>query len=370
MSQFLTLFGFFALVLVSIYWVNRAVILFDRLIADGQSASVFFEFTALSLPNVIRLVLPMASFAATTYVANRLINESELVVVQATGFSPLRLIRPVMFFGIIVALMMSVLTHFLVPTSLATLTQREQELKENVSARLLREGLFFHPSRGITFYIRDIAKDGELSDIFLSDERSPSRSVTYTANSAYLVKTETGTQLVMLDGLVQIVDKETKNLSTTQFSDFSYDVSQFIANDTKKPRSHKHVPTLDLILHSKAIANETGISQGRALEEGHGRFQQALLCLVAAMVGFSALLTGSFSRFGVGRQIMLAIFILVLIKLVESAVTAPVRGNPALWPLAYAPSFFGLCVSLLFIRSAARVNRPQLAWRFSKGTAA
>jgi lipopolysaccharide export system permease protein len=28
-------FGFFALVLVMVYWVNQAVLLFDRLIADG-----------------------------------------------------------------------------------------------------------------------------------------------------------------------------------------------------------------------------------------------------------------------------------------------------------------------------------------------
>ena len=64
LSQLMVLFGFFALVLVSVYWVNRAVILFDRLIADGHSAGVFLEFTVLSLPRVIGLVLPMAAFAA------------------------------------------------------------------------------------------------------------------------------------------------------------------------------------------------------------------------------------------------------------------------------------------------------------------
>ncbi|MGI9390181.1 MAG: LPS export ABC transporter permease LptF, partial [Boseongicola sp.] len=41
LAQLLWLFGFFALVLVLVYWVNRAVILFDQLIANGQSAAVF-----------------------------------------------------------------------------------------------------------------------------------------------------------------------------------------------------------------------------------------------------------------------------------------------------------------------------------------
>lgn len=43
LSQLMMLFGFFALVLVAVYWVNRAVLLFDDLIADGQSAWVFLN---------------------------------------------------------------------------------------------------------------------------------------------------------------------------------------------------------------------------------------------------------------------------------------------------------------------------------------
>ena len=57
LSRLMTLFGFFAVVLVGVYWINRAVRLFDQLISDGQSAIVFLEITALTLPNVIRVML-------------------------------------------------------------------------------------------------------------------------------------------------------------------------------------------------------------------------------------------------------------------------------------------------------------------------
>ena len=50
LSQLLVLFGFFALVLVAVLWINRGVSLFEQLISDGQSALVFMEFTALGLP--------------------------------------------------------------------------------------------------------------------------------------------------------------------------------------------------------------------------------------------------------------------------------------------------------------------------------
>ena len=103
LTQLLAVFGFFALVLVLVYWVNQAVGLFDQLIGDGQTALVFLEFSVLTLPNVISLVLPIAAFAAAVFVANRLTQDSEMVVMQATGFSSFRLARPVLIFGLIVA---------------------------------------------------------------------------------------------------------------------------------------------------------------------------------------------------------------------------------------------------------------------------
>jgi len=134
------MFGFFSLVLVLVYWINRAVVLFDRLIADGQSASVFLEFTALSLPVVISLALPLSAFAAAVYVTNRMSTESELVVVQATGYSPYRMARPVLYFGLFVFVLMSLLTHILVPLASARLDQRQNEIAQNFTARLLLRG--------------------------------------------------------------------------------------------------------------------------------------------------------------------------------------------------------------------------------------
>ena len=124
LSQLMVVFGFFALVLVMVYWVNASVSLFDELITDGHSARIFLEFSLLSLPGVIALVLPMAAFGAAVYVTNRMSNESEMTVLQAGGLSPWRLGRPVLVFGLLIALMMSVLTHALVPASVAQLRER------------------------------------------------------------------------------------------------------------------------------------------------------------------------------------------------------------------------------------------------------
>ena len=160
LSQLLLLFGFFALVLVAMLWVNRGVSLFDQLISDGQSALVFLEFTALGLPKLVTTVLPIATFAATAYVTNRMSNESELTVIQATGTGPFRMMQPVLVFGLLVCLMASVLHHVLMPLAQQQLSQRESEITQNAPARLLTEGRFLHPSEGVTFYTQQIGEDG------------------------------------------------------------------------------------------------------------------------------------------------------------------------------------------------------------------
>ncbi|MFU8882756.1 MAG: LPS export ABC transporter permease LptF [Rhodobacterales bacterium] len=357
LSQMMVLFGFFALILVSIYWINQAVRLFDRLVGDGQSAMVFVEFSLLTLPNVIRLVLPMAAFAGAVYVTNRLSSESELVVMQATGFSPWRLARPVAVYGLVVAGMMSVLTHLLVPASLEEMKQREAELSQNVTAKLLTEGTFLHPSSGITFYIREISPEGGLHDVYLSDRSRPDRSLTHTATEAFLVNDSAGTRLVMVDGLSQTYFPQTQLLYTTHFADFTYDITALLVSPRAHMREVRHVGSWELLTAPEAIATETGQSRGVIAEELHGRINQPLMALAAALIGFSALLVGGFSRFGVWKQIVGALVLLVLVKLIEGLVTDPVRANADLWPLVYAPSVAGLAMAGALLAWTARPRR-------------
>ncbi len=343
------LFGFFSLVLVLVYWVNRAVVLFDRLIANGQSAGVFVEFTALTLPNVMRLVLPIAAFAASIYVANRLTSESELLVVQSSGFSPYRMMRPVLVFGVIVALLVSVLTHFLVPLSITRLNERQAEISENITTRLLTEGQFLHPADGVTFYVREITPRGELLDIFLSDARDVDQSTTYTARQALLIRQEGGPKLVMFDGMAQILTKDGQRLAVTNFDDFALDITGLVQALTPDARSIKELTTFELINPGPEQVAETGEPIPVLLYEGHGRFSQALLCVVAAIVGFSMLMVGHYSRFGHWKQIIGAVVALVILKSIDNAFADLARSDAALWPLSYGATVLGLATALVLL---------------------
>ncbi|WP_297340023.1 LPS export ABC transporter permease LptF [Pseudophaeobacter sp.] len=359
LSQYLLFFSFFALILVAVFWVNRAVVLFDRLIGDGQTAIVFLEFTALTLPNLIRMVLPVAVFAAAVWVTNRLQSESELTVLQATGTSPWQMARPALGFGLITALMMSVLTHFLLPSSIGQLALREQEISRNVTAKLLTEGHFLHPAKGVTFYIRQIDSNGTLNDVFLSDRRDPNQSMTYTGARAFLVRDEGKTHLIMVNGMAQRLDNRTKQMSTTNFSDFSYDISSLVNKSAITQRNIREISSWELLRNREDINLSEGYSLGALAEEFHLRFARALICIAVALIGFSALMIGSHSRFGVWRQALLAFLLLIIVEGLRGVVSEPVRTNPDLWPLIYLPALIGLVIAVGFLQLAAHPLAPR-----------
>lgn len=362
LSQLLTVFGFFALVLVAVYWVNRAVGLFDRLIGDGQSVLVFLEFSLLTLPNVIRLVLPIAAFSATLYVTNRLSQESELVVLQATGFSARRLSRPVWIFGLCVTLMMLILMHILVPASRAALASRSAEISQNVTARFLNDGQFLHPAPGVTLFIGEITEEGILRDLFLSDARAPDTPILYTAARAFLVRPEAGAgpKLVMEAGLVQ-QQGATGTLALTRFDHFTYDLGLMIKGLDTAATSLDALPTRALLRPSAALLAATGESAAAFAYEAQSRFAQPFLALAAALIGFGALLLGGFSRFGLWRPMAGAIALLALVQGVHTAAASAALKAEGAAPLAYAAPLLGIALGLALLWRADHPSRRRAA---------
>jgi len=365
LSQLVVLFGFFSLVLISVYWVNEAVDLFDSLIADGQTLSVFLEFTALTLPQIMLLVLPVSAFVATLYAFNRLIGESEMVVLQTAGLSALRLLRPVFAFGLIVGLLIFVLGNVLAPAARTQFIDRGQEVQEDLTGKFLREGQFIHPTAGLTVYIRDITELGEFRDLFLQDRSDPRIETTYTARSALLVRSETGPRLVMFDGMSQSLDVETDRLSTVRFEDFTYDIGSLIQDSGLRSYDLRELPTWLLITADAEAAEQLGFNLAQMRFHGHDRIGRALFVIFPPLIAAATLMLGSFSRFGVWPQIMLAVTLVIPLQMVwNSAETLAVR-DVSLQYLAYlqpaVAAVLTAALAWLAMRKRGRIRRRMSA---------
>lgn len=355
LAQLLWVFGFFALVLVSVYWVNRAVRLFDQLISDGQPMAVFLEFTALSLPMLIRTVLPIAAFVAATYVTHALIRSNEIAVAQAAGISPLRLARPVAIFGLIVTAFLTVLMHFVVPEARSQLARRQAEVAQNITASLLQDGVFQHPAEGVTFFISEITAEGTLRGIYLSDARSQLQRIDYTARTALIVPEETGPKLVMIDGQAQIHDAATGRLSVTGFADFTYDLGA-MAGPAGRGRSVQELPTRALFTPTPALLAETRATPAQFRFELVSRFVDGFSALAAAMVGYAVLVAGGFSRLGLWREVSLAVALIAVIQGLANALARPAMRDETLAFLGLIPPLLAMTAALGLIAFASRIR--------------
>ena len=349
LSQLLVHFGFFALVLVGVYWVNRAVVLFDQLMADGQSAMVFLEFSLLTLPNVIKLVLPIAGFVASVYVANKLTVESELVVMQATGFSAWRMARPVAVFGLIVALMMAALVHVLVPLSRTTMITERAAMSENITARFLTDGQFTHPGKGVTFYINEIDATGQLRGLYLEDARKTGESTTFTARKALFVRGDSGPKLIMFDGMAQTLDRVGQRISVTRFDDFTYDLGALLTRSVGHRRNIRELLTTELLWPTPAVLAETRATPEALRFEAHSRLAEPVLSVAVALIGFATLLLGGFSRLGLWRQIGFAVVLLVAVQGVGTVAGQVGAGLVRGWALAYVAPVLALAIAVALL---------------------
>ncbi len=343
LGQLMVVFGFFAFVIVMIYWVNRAITLFDRLVGDGQSVRVFVEFTLLIIPFLLFIILPLAAFAAAINVANRLSSESEMVVLRSSGISAFRLARSSFVFGVLVCGVMLVLSHVLVPIARTQLALREADLAEDVTAQFLEEGRFLFPAAGVTVFIGEITPGGVLERVLLSDARTPEARVIYTADQALLVKAEDGPRLVMIDGLAQSLDAD-EALSVLSFQDFAFDLGELATPATRLILDLRAYPTSFLFAPDPEFIAQTGFTQARLLHEAHTRTSKPLAAIFIAVIGFSCLLIGSFSRFGFWQQVAFGVLLLVVLQLVNNAAENAAQRDVAAWPLLYAPALVGAVI--------------------------
>src|SRR5450432_192941 len=138
MAAFLS--GLFAL--TAVIWVTQALRQFDLLTSKGQTIVVFFTMTGLTLPSLIAIIAPVALFAGVLYTLNKLNGDSELVVMAASGVSPLRLLRPMALLSGLVFALVAELYIQVLPWSFGAIESLTTFVHADFIANFARPGAF------------------------------------------------------------------------------------------------------------------------------------------------------------------------------------------------------------------------------------
>ena len=328
----------------------------DTVVNNGQSARVFLEFTALLLPRVLSVVLPIAAFAATLFAVNRLFGDSEIVAMLASGMPGTALFRPVLLFSSALLIVILGITLYAVPTAQREIRDRITEIRGDVASAFLREGAFLNPSRGVTVYIREIGRPGEMLGIFVHDERNPSQIATYTAERALLLTDDSSTRLVMIDGIAQIMSDDNKDsLSLLRFDQFSYDMTKF----TNKGGAHQRKPSELYLPRLLTITDkESGVRNlGEFRAEAHEALSAPLYVIALPMLAVAFVVSAGFSRKGFLGRVVMAVGAALVLRFLGLAAKSAVSSSAALAPLMYLPPLIGIAIAYWMMSGNAQSRR-------------
>src|SRR5262245_33947176 len=160
---FRTTFGAFLVVLVSVttlMWMTQALRNIDLITNQGQSLLVFVGITGLIIPLLVLLIAPIALMIAAAYVLTKLSNDSELIVMNAAGMPPRRILRPFFGVGVVVSLLVAAISMYVSPKSLRELRGWATEVRAEVATNNVQPGRFMAIG-ALTLHIRSRAPNGQ-----------------------------------------------------------------------------------------------------------------------------------------------------------------------------------------------------------------
>jgi lipopolysaccharide export system permease protein len=220
----------FLIALVSltvVIWFTQAMRDFDLITSQRQTLLVFVGITGMIIPLLVMMIAPIALVMAAAHVLNKLSSDSEIIVMNAAGVSPWRLLKPFLGAAVVVSLLVAVIAAYVSPRSLRELRDWGAQVRADILTNIVQPGRFTTVGGNLTFHIADRRPNGLLVGIFVDDRRDPNEHATYLAEQGEIVKNDNGSFLVLEGGSIQRLEAGQRDPRIVTFDRYAFDLSQF-----------------------------------------------------------------------------------------------------------------------------------------------
>jgi lipopolysaccharide export system permease protein len=227
---FRTTLASFVLVLVSltgVIWITQALRDIDLMTSERQTIVTFLGITSLVIPALVLIISPVALMIAISHTLNKLATDSEIIVMNAAGFSPFRLFRPFVYATCVVSLLVAFIAAYLAPDGMRRLKQWSAEITADVLTNILQPGHFAQLDQNLTIRIRERLPGGQLAGVFIDDRRDPKERVSIVADHGTVMKNGDGSFLVLEDGNLQRFEIDKRDPALVAFARYAFDMSKF-----------------------------------------------------------------------------------------------------------------------------------------------
>ncbi len=208
-----------------IIWIIQAVNFLDLVSDDGHSLNIYFYYVSLNLPKIFSKTIIFVFFISIFYVINKYENSNELIVFWNNGIKKIQLINFICKFSILFLILQLIFTIFVVPKSqnLGRIFIKESNI--DFLPKLIAEKKFINVVKGLTIFVEEYKKDGELRKIYINEKIEGDKSKIIVADYGRIIKKENKYILRLYNG--GITNFNLNNTFGLNFSETDYDLSNF-----------------------------------------------------------------------------------------------------------------------------------------------
>ena len=353
---FRTTMGAFVITCVSltiVMWFTQAIREFDLITSQRQTVFVFIGITGLLIPLLVMMIAPISLVLAAAHVLNKLSADSEVIVMNAAGVSPWRLVSPFIAAALVVSFLVALIAAYISPLSLRELRDWATQVRADILTNIVQPGRFATIGGNLTFHIAERRPNGLLGGIFLDDRRDPKEHVTFLAEQGQIVKNDSGTFLILEKGSVQRLETGQRDPRIVTFERYPFDLSKFNAGQQNIVYNvrEKYIWELMWPRPNEALS-ATQLAEYRS--ELHDRFATPLYPLAFVILAYAFLGPPQTTRQSRTLSLLGLIGAVALLRL--SGFLSVIVG-------VHAPSFLAVQYVALFGSTAAA------AWQISRGQA-
>jgi len=268
----ITTLGITAVLLVIIVFQGLSVYL-GRAAMGEESRDVVMTMLGLQTLRKLDLLLPLALYFGVLLTLSRWYRDSEMTVLAACGIGLTQLLRPVLIFSLIVAVVVLLGSFFFTPYA-----TRQTDIVKNESSRVpevarMTPGVFTEGQGGKRiFYAAHIDAKGDMEDVFMSQLETGRRAVVVARTGHPYVDERTGDKFLALrDG--RVYDGEP--------GEAKYQVLRFeIFNVRLEPKRLEEPPST---VEGLGIRDLLARGDGPAVAEFHWRLAKPVVVFILAL---------------------------------------------------------------------------------------
>lgn len=292
-------------------WLAQSLQFIDMIINKGLSIISFFHLMIFTLPDLINIIIPIALFISILFTYNKLITDKELIILRSSGMSDLQISKPCLILSIITTIFLYGINIYITPISFRHFKNMEYDIRNQATKMLLQENII-NSFDNITIYTKEQKRNGELIGLFIYDNRQVDHPVTLTAQKGFIKQTKKQTNLILLNGTHQTIEKKTGKPNILYFERYFLDLSPTKVNYSSRPKKPYEFFTKDL-LFPKNSDPKTAL---KLKAEGHKRLITPLYTIIFSLIALIAILKCTSNK-----QKKLFIFFAVILCIIDQILT-------------------------------------------------